>query len=89
MGWRLTDLSIRARLYAMVAVGIGGAALLLALATYAITEFRINGHRHSALKNRRIARVALSPPTIYLIGDTHTPDVYNRPGTSSREGARP
>ena len=66
MGWRLVDLSIRARLYALVGIGIGGMALLLALATYAIAEFRINGQRHEPIKFLRMARAEVSPPTIYL-----------------------
>ncbi|MBY0228725.1 MAG: methyl-accepting chemotaxis protein [Gemmataceae bacterium] len=66
MAWRLSDLSIRTRLYVLLGIGIGGTALLLALATYALAEFRVGGPRHDRVKSTRALRAEVSPPTIYL-----------------------
>ena len=66
MGWRLTDLSIRARLYALLGVAVLGTATLLGLALYALNEFRVNGPRHSPIKAKRLTQMEVSPNSIYL-----------------------
>jgi methyl-accepting chemotaxis protein WspA len=66
MFWRLSDLSIRARLYAMVGAGLFGTAALLALALYALHEFSVDGPRHKPIKRARITLVEVAPPRIYL-----------------------
>jgi len=66
MSWRLSDLSIRTRLNAMLAVASFGTAALLGLAMYALNEYRVNGPRHEPIKVKRFTQTEVSPPTIYL-----------------------
>lgn len=67
MGWRLTDYSIRARLYVLGVLAISTTALVLFACTYMLSQYRVEGPRHKPIKVKRNVRAECAPPTIYLV----------------------
>ncbi|MFO0879140.1 MAG: methyl-accepting chemotaxis protein [Gemmataceae bacterium] len=66
MAFRLTDISIRLRLYLMVSGAVITTALVLGISTYLMRQFQVDGPRHLPVKNKRITRTELAPPSLYL-----------------------
>ncbi|MFO0846001.1 MAG: methyl-accepting chemotaxis protein [Gemmataceae bacterium] len=67
MGWRLTDYSIRARLYTLCGLAVGTTALVLLVSSYLMYQYRVEGPRHRPIKAKRDTRAEVAPPTIYLV----------------------
>lgn len=67
MIWRLTDYSIRARLYVLGILGFITITLVLLVSAYLVYQFRVEGPRHLPIKVKRQTRAEVSPPTIYLV----------------------
>ncbi|MFM7150380.1 MAG: methyl-accepting chemotaxis protein [Gemmataceae bacterium] len=66
MNWRLSNISIRTRLYAMVILTLITMALILTISLYQMHQYMVDGPRHLPIKSKRVARTELAPPTLYL-----------------------
>jgi methyl-accepting chemotaxis protein WspA len=66
MGWRLTDFSIRARLYVLGSIAVILTALVLVVSNYLLYQYRVEGPRHQPIKTKRITQGEVSPPSLYL-----------------------
>jgi methyl-accepting chemotaxis protein WspA len=67
MGFRLTNYSIRFQLLMMVILATITTALIMGLAAYLLTSYRIGGAKHTPIKVKREALAEISPPRIYLV----------------------
>jgi methyl-accepting chemotaxis protein WspA len=66
MGWRLTDFSIRTRLYVLGGIAVLLTGLVLLASNYLLHQYRIEGPRHQPIKTKRITQGEVSPPSLYL-----------------------
>ncbi len=67
MRWRLTDYSIRARLYVLGVLAFSSTLIVLLAAIYLVYQYRVEGPRHIPIKYKRMTRAEVAPPSIYLI----------------------
>lgn len=66
MAWRLTDFSIRTRLYVLGGLAVVLTGSLLLVCNYLLHQFRVEGPRHHPIKIKRVIQVEVAPPTLYL-----------------------